>query len=175
MNTDKQTVTGERTPARVIETPVYAFDDLDEDAKQAARNWYREGALDYDWWDSTYEDAETIGLRIKSFELDRGRHATGCFTKYIGEVIDLILANHGDQCETFKTAMQYKGELEIAEKNEREHREIDEIEAEFLKSLLEDYSIMLQHEFEYLLSDEAVDDMIRANEYTFTETGRREG
>jgi len=170
MNTQKQT-----QPVRIIETPVYNFDDLDDDAKERAREWMREFALDYDWWDSTFEDAETIGLHIKSFEIDRGRHATGIFTKDVDEVISLILENHGDQCETFKTAMQYKGELEIARKNEENDDEIDEITEEFRKSLLEDYSIMLQNEYEFQLSDEQIDDTIRINEYTFTETGKREG
>ncbi len=164
-----------RKPIRVIETPVYNFDDLDDKAKDKARDWYRDGALDYDWWDSTYEDAETIGLKIASFELDRGRHATGNLIMSAKESIELILHNHGDQCETFKTAMQYKGEIEIAEKNEENDDELDEIESEYTKSLLEDYSIMLQHEYEYLLSDEVCDDSIRANEYTFTEQGKREG
>lgn len=181
MKTDKPTTTASATPdkvrkpVRIIETPIYAFDDLSDDAKDVARDWWREGALDYDWYDSTYEDAETIGLKIKSFELDRGRHATGDFTKDVDEVISAILANHGDQCETFKTAMQYKGELEIARKNDENDDEIDEITEEFRKSLLEDYSIILQHEYEYLLSDESVDDTIRANEYTFTAEGKREG
>lgn len=179
MNTKTTAVTdagnAPRKPVKVIHTPVFAFDDLDDDAKDVARNWYREGALDYDWWDSTFEDAETIGLRIKSFELDRGRNATGVFTKDVDEVIELILENHGESCETFKTALQYKGELQIARKNDENQDELDEIEEEFRKSLLEDYSIMLQHEYEYLLSDKAVDDMIRANEYTFDKFGNREG
>ncbi len=33
----------------------------------------------------------------------------------------------------------------------------------------------LEREYEYLTSDEAVDEAIIANEYTFTETGRRFG
>ncbi|MCO5073854.1 MAG: antitoxin of toxin-antitoxin stability system [Rhizobiaceae bacterium] len=33
----------------------------------------------------------------------------------------------------------------------------------------------LEHEYDYLASDESVDDAIRANNYTFTETGRRFG
>lgn len=40
---------------------VYQFDELSEDAKDRARDWYREGALDYDWWEFVYEDAKTIG------------------------------------------------------------------------------------------------------------------
>lgn len=29
------------------------FNDLDDRAKERARDWYRRGALDYEWWDST--------------------------------------------------------------------------------------------------------------------------
>ncbi len=163
-----------RKPVRVIETPVFNFEDLDDKAKDVARDWYREGALDHDWWDSTFDDAETIGLKIESFEIDRGRHATGTFTKYIGDVIRLIEENHGKDCETFKTAQSFKSDLAQAEKADDQDK-IDEIEDEFLRSLLEDYSIMLQHEYEYLLSDENTDETIRINEYTFTAQGEREG
>ncbi len=197
MNTSDTTTTASaqpenvRKPTRIITTPVYDFDDLDDKAKDKARDWYREGALDYGWWDSTYEDAETIGLRIKSFELDRGRHATGEF-KYFGgaeQCAGLILENHGKDCETYKTAKQYladlaklNAEIEAVDGDDETNVEYElwqdkrgELNDEFLRSLLEDYSIMLQHEYEYLLSDEAVDETIRANEYTFTETGKREG
>jgi len=185
------TQTAERKPVKTIHTDVFAFDDLDDKAKDVARDWYREGSLDYDWWDPTYEDAETIGLRIKSFELDRGRHATGEF-KYFGgaeQCAGLILENHGEDCETYKTAKQYLAdlaklntEIEAVDGDDETNVEYElwqdkrgELNDEFLNSLLEDYSIMLQHEYEYLLSDEAVDDAIRANEYTFTEQGKREG
>ncbi len=161
-----------KTPVAVIETPVYNFNDLDDDAKAEARNWWREGALDYEWWDSTFEDAETLGLKITGFELDRGRHATGQLTKYVGDVIRLIMENHGKDCETYKTALEYQSAVVEAENHDND---TDEIEDEFLKSILEDYSIMLQHEYEYQLSDEVADDMITANGYTFTETGKREG
>lgn len=39
---------------------VFSFDELSEAAKEKARDWYREGALDYDWWEYIYEDAATI-------------------------------------------------------------------------------------------------------------------
>ena len=45
------------------------------------------------------------------------------------------------------------------------------LEAEFLKSILEDYSIILQKEYEYLTSREAVEETIEANDYHFTENG----
>ena len=37
------------------------------------------------------------------------------------------------------------------------------------------YYRQLENEYEYLNSDESVDDLIRANEYTFTESGKLEG
>lgn len=46
---------------RIKEVTLYSFDELDEAAKEKAREWFREGNLDYDWWDFTYEDAKTIG------------------------------------------------------------------------------------------------------------------
>ena len=33
----------------------------------------------------------------------------------------------------------------------------------------------LEQEYEYLMSDDSVDDMLRANDYTFTADGRRFG
>lgn len=38
----------------------FTFDQLDDRAKERARDWYRDGALDYDWWDSVYDDAAII-------------------------------------------------------------------------------------------------------------------
>ena len=106
MNTTTKAEGKQKTAVKVLHIPVYDFDGLDESAKEKARDWYRNGALDFDWWNSTYEDAATIGLKITSFELDRGRHCEGEF-KYFGgaeQCARLILKEHGDKCETYKTA-----------------------------------------------------------------------
>jgi hypothetical protein len=173
-----------KTYTKTIE--LYEFDELDDKAKDKARDWYRQGALDYEWWDCTYEDAKTVGLELTGFDLDRNRHATGKFIESAPEVADLILKNHGETCETYKTAAAFiKERDEIVDNAERdEHGELvseyeldqklDEVEAEFLRALLEDYSIMLQNESEYLTSDESVDEMITANEYTFDKSGNRQ-
>lgn len=34
---------------------VYYFDELDDDAKERARQWYRAGSFNCEWWDSTYD------------------------------------------------------------------------------------------------------------------------
>jgi len=43
---------------RIKETNVYHYDELSDTAKEKAREWYRDGALYYDWWYFVYEDAE---------------------------------------------------------------------------------------------------------------------
>lgn len=161
-----------------IITKVYEYNELSDKAKEKARNWYREGALDYDWWDSTYEDAANIGLKIKSFDLDRNRHATGEFTIPAAHVAERIVNEHGKDCETFKTAKAFIAKCQKLESNppkdESEWNDKqDEQDAEFLKSILEDYSIILQNEYEYLLGDEQVEECIIANEYDFKECGSR--
>lgn len=57
-------------------TTVYTFDELSDSAKEKARDNYRTNNLDYDWWDSVYEMAETaadlLGISIDT----KGKHGT---------------------------------------------------------------------------------------------------
>ena len=45
-------------------TTVYQFDELSNDAKEKAREWFRQGALDHDWWDYIYDDFTTIATAL---------------------------------------------------------------------------------------------------------------
>lgn len=171
---------------KTIETKVYEYDELPtEKAKEKARAWYNEGAFDYDWYESIYEDAKNIGLKITEFDLDRHRHAKAEFINSAPECAEKIISEHGKNCETYKTAQAYLYELkdlgdrpsdsdENADDSDYEDKR-EEIDDEFLKSISEDYSVMLQTEYEYLGSQESIEDNIRANEYTFTEDGKRFG
>lgn len=53
---------------RIQETTVYQFDELDERAKERARDWYRQGAFDYEWWDCTFDDARQC-LALAGFNI----------------------------------------------------------------------------------------------------------
>ena len=50
------------------EVTVYQFDELSDRAKEKAREWYRGGQPDHDWWNSIYDDAlrmaEILGIEI---------------------------------------------------------------------------------------------------------------
>jgi hypothetical protein len=161
---------------------IYSFNELSEEAKQKAIERFYDINVNYNWWELTYEDAENIGLKINSFELERNRHAKGEFLDSACKVAANILTDHYETCETYKTAENFlkewqpifdeymNEESEHYESSESEEQ-LQELESNFLESLLEDYSIMLQNECEYLTSEEAIIEAIEGNKYEFTEDG----
>lgn len=167
---------------RKIEINIFKFNELNEEAKQNAISNLYNINIDYNWWEFIYEDAKNIGLKITSFNLDRNRYAKGEFILNAPEVAQNILSNHGKECETYKTAESFlevwqpifnaymDEESEKYESSESED-EMQELEDDFLNSLLDDYSIILQNACDYLQSDESIIDTIEANDYEFTEDG----
>jgi hypothetical protein len=167
---------------RIIETKAYKFDELSDDAKEKAVENLYDLNVDTDWWECIYYDAAQIGLKITSFDIDRNRHAKGEFTLSAAEVMANIFANHGEECETYKTAKAFEEDWQPLfndyldensdkyEDSETEDR-LNELEDRFCRSLLEDYAKLLEEEFEYQTSEEAIIDTILANEHEFTEEG----
>lgn len=165
---------------------LYLFDELPTaKAKECARDWYREMSSGDDWWDATYSDAETAGLKITSFDT-YGRQIEGRFISDATACAQSILKEHGEKCETYETAKMFLKETDaiasIAERDDDGNvkdeqaltEKLEEREAVFLHDILEDYLVMLQGEADYVTSQEYVDENIRANEYTFRENGKRE-
>jgi hypothetical protein len=54
----------------IKQTTVYQFDELDDRAKERARDWYREGAFDYEWWDCVFDDAKQC-LALAGFNVQK--------------------------------------------------------------------------------------------------------
>jgi hypothetical protein len=161
---------------------IYQFSELNEKAKENARDWWRNASMQDEWWDSIYEDAENIGLKITCFDENRG-DIEGDFTEYPEVVAKKIMEDHGDTCETYINARHFLKELssfmEKAEKDEwgelatlKLEDEKEEIEKEFKYSILQDYLSLLKKEWEWMMSDEQVDEAITCNEYEFTEDGK---
>jgi len=161
---------------KIIETKVFKLNELSDDAKKTAIETQRDINVDYSWWEFTYDDAKTIGLKITSFDLDRNMHAEGDFILSANEVAANILSQHGETCETHKTAKDFMKEwqpvFDECMETEESEEVLAEIESKFLDDILRDYSVILQNESEYLQSDEAVIETIEANDYDFTEDGR---
>lgn len=153
---------------------VYEFDELSEEAKEHTLDKLRDINVDYDWWDTTYDDAKQIGLEITSFDL-YPKNITGKLILELDEVINTILSNHGELCCSYELARRYKEEHTIIKIKERFRidcdDELEELEKEFLNDLLQEYLSILEKEHEYLISKEAIIETIKANEYGFDEDG----
>ena len=170
--------------SRTIRTKVYKFEELSSEAQSKAieDNW--DWNVTDEWWQFTYDDAENIGLKIKGFDIDRGSYCKGDFTLSANEVSQNIFNNHGEECETYKTAKSFMDEWQpifndyIDENSEgyesgENETKLQDIENDFLTNILEDYRIILTKEYEYLTSKESIKDMLIVNALEFTQDGRR--
>jgi hypothetical protein len=164
---------------RTIRIKLYKFNELSESAKQKAIESLSDINVDFEWWESIYEDAKNIGLEITGF--DSAYYCTGQFINDAEDTAELILKEHGESCETYKDAEEFMRKfIPTKEKYESENEgwyfrdtdESEEMAQDFLNDLLEDYRIMLRNEYEYQTSEEAIIETIEANEYEFTQDGK---
>ena len=170
---------------KTVEIKLYKFEELSEEIQAKVLSNQIEINVDYEWWDFTYEDAKTIGLEIEGFDLYRGDITTNIMTDPNGIAI-LIIGNHGKECDTYEEAIHYLANQSklvekysdgmnkdiVIEDNEHDYDlEIDEVENEFMTGLKNAYLSILQNEYEYLRSEEAIKETIESNDYDFTEDG----
>lgn len=201
---------------KTITTSVFTFDELNDRAKESAREWYR-GCMDSIELDCTLEDIDTaagiLGISINGravklygggtrhepaiyYDLDRGSgrisfngtysYAKGA-TKSIREYapIDGTLSIIADGLSAIQKNNFYglsacirtsNRESDIRVEVESEHGDsVDDAVPELIRDFAAWAHSQLRAEWEYQYSDEAVDESIIANEYTFTEDGKREG
>jgi len=165
---------------------VYQFEELSEEAKPVAIDWWRESSCSDEWWEYVYEDAENVGIKITGFDCDRGNFCTFDKNNFdADEVSQKILKDHGETCETYDDAETYQSDkaelIEQAEKDEDgdfvDEYELDEKLAELAEelktNLQNDYLKMLRNEHEDYFSDKRITENIEANEYEFLEDGSR--
>jgi len=164
---------------------LYKFDELSPKAQQKALDAHRYTNTDAgsEWWDSVYEDAANVGIKITGFDTGRGSTIDGTVDQP-ETTAHKIVKEHGEECETYKTAAAYLKErdavIAAARKDENgdwlDENELDanldNVDTEFTRSILEDYLQTLRDELKYLESDEAVKDSIEANDYEFQEDGK---
>lgn len=204
----------------VIETTVFTFDELTDAAKGCAREWYREGNLDYDWWDCTYDDFSTIceilGVELKAHPVRlmgggtrqkpriqfRGFWSQGDGASFEGrlsyakgslarikayapkdaELHDIaaslnaaqrrnfyqlyaIITQRGHYCH--ENTMQFDVRRDDAEMT----ADAEDIVTEAMRDLARWLYARLETGYQFLNSDEMVEESIAANGYTFTRNG----
>lgn len=177
-----QSITGITITMRTIRTKVYKFNELNDDAKQKAIEHFK-CYPEESWYESVYDDAAQVGIKIKAFNLDRGNYIK-IEMNYAFDVAEKITLNHGEGSETYKTAKQYLiDRKELVDESPVDEddcyvgeyefdRKIDELDKEFKHDIGQDYLTMLKKEYEYLTSEESIIEMIDANEYEFYVDGR---
>ena len=152
---------------------LYEFDELSDQAKQRAIANNCGINVDYwEWYHSVYDDAENIGLKITGFDLDRNRHCTGKAVDDVLTIAHKIKTEHGFDTPTYELANEFIKDYAALDED-IDADELRDFKNEFLKSILEEYSILLQKEYEWLMSEDAIVDSLRANEYEFLEDGSR--
>jgi len=167
---------------RTIEINLYKFEELSEETQQKVLEKLWDLNVDYDWWQYIYEDAERIGLKINGFDIDRGNYCNGEFILNTCEVAQNVFNEHGEKCDTYKTASNFMENWqpvfndymnESSEHYESEESEdtLSRLDDEFLKDILEDYLKMLRGEYEYLTEEKQIIEIIKANDYEFDSEG----
>ena len=219
---------------KVIETTVFKFEELDDDAKEIARTWYRSDDYPFwQWWDFVYEDFERI-CKILGVEIadNRPNHnggkgkqiyfsgfwSQGDGASFFGSYTykkgsckaireynpkDKDLHQIADTLRDLQKTVFYDAYVSITEISSHychsntmtahveSYREVAYPQlgtgtffpTQFQKSLADDFLeafrdlahwlySSLQREYEWMISDEYVDDMMQANEYDFLESGK---
>ena len=191
---------------RTIQTTVYKFGELSEQAKEVARTWWREGALDYDWYDCVFGDAKAVG-KCMGIDIDKilfsGFNSQGdgaCFEGYYSyekgglkkvqshAPTDTELHLIASELQEIQKKYRYKLSASVKQSGRYYHANSTEIGVSYgddwapeeaentIKELLRDFMRWiykrLENDYEYLMSDESVDESIIINEYEFTENGK---
>ena len=166
-----------------ITIKTYSVQELSEEAKEKAIDELWSINVDYDWWNYIYFDAEDIGCKITSFDMDRGEIGFE-FTSEAEKVAQNILKTLIPDRDKYKTAQLFlesqnrtldkycnnAGEFQEDQEYEFE-QEIKDIEEDFRQALGEDFLSSLRKEYEWLVSEESIIETIKANDYNFTESG----
>ena len=170
---------------KTIEIQLFKFDELSDEAKEKVINKMYDINVSYEWWEFTYEDAKNVGIKITAFDIDRESYCNIENLKEWHLIADKIMQEHGENCETYKIAESFLKErdaiIDTAIRDENgdfeDEREIDslldDLENDFKNDISEEYLSMLRKEYDYLSSEEAIIETIEANEYEFTEDGKR--
>jgi len=153
---------------KTIQINLYQFNELSDEGKKKAIDYNRSFNVEDEWWNCTYDDMENIGSTIKSFNLER-KEIKIELNKPINEIINTILAEHGKDTDTYNVAKYFEKQV-----NETHHEGLQQdalVVRMFKLELGKVYIKMLELEYYYLISDEAVGEILEINEYDFLEDG----
>jgi hypothetical protein len=193
---------------------IYKFDELSDKGKEKARNWWRNGGLDYDWHDHTLYEfvtiCEIIGFDVIESDIHfsgfwsqgDGASFTGSYkyskgsTKKIREYAPQDAALHKiadtlqalqkrnfyglwgniERCSTSHYVHENTISCSDAYRDSDNYQDATSDAEETLTDCAHDLChwlyASLEREYDWLMSDEQIDETILCNEYEFTATGK---
>jgi hypothetical protein len=154
----------------VIEIEVYTFEELESEAKEKARAWYRD-CLEYPWFsesiDSIRAFCKHFGVNLMDWEIGGGSgrdfiKTDATNSNFRGVRLADIDREHmptgycldADLWEAFYDEFKKTGDAKYA-----------------FEQALESALCAIQRDIEYQYSNEAVDESLRFNEYEFNSNG----
>lgn len=155
----------------ILEITVYSFDELEDKAKEKAREWWR-NELDYPWFDEAIGSIRAFvrhfGASVKDWSLGSGSgrdyiktditpaHFRGRKLKdYDRDYMPTGYTLDADLWGEFYRMFEKTGDAKYA-----------------FEQALEEAIVAIQRDIDYQYSDKCVDENLRINEYRFTETGK---
>jgi len=172
---------------RVMETVVYRIDELEDDAKGKAREWWC-CSFDDDWHESVIDDfcriCSILGVQLKTTA--RSLYGGGTREEPSVWVRGALVAQGGKSldgaCFEGRYAYQHchSHSMDISVRRDSPTgqdcaRAAEEEIAEAMRDLADWLFSALEREYEYQISDAVVDEVLSINGYTFTSDGRRFG
>jgi len=146
---------------KTIELKAYEFSELNDKAKEKVLQEYCSLNVDNDWWwEFCYEDFNTLGLKVNSFDIYR-------------QTIDIEFKNDIKEfCNNIVNSWNDTDMLNICNDYLANGNNTNkENESYYKKLIAEEVLTSLTNEYDYLISEEAVIERIEANEYYFNEEG----
>ena len=155
----------------VIEVEIYTFEELDNEAKETAREWYRDG-LSYPWFSESIDSIKTFcehfGVTLKDWQIGGGsgrdyiktdasnEHFRGIKLSSVNrEYMPTGYCLDADLWHEFHNVFKTTGDAKYA-----------------FEQALEEAICVIQRDIDYQYSDESVDENLRINEYQFTKDGK---
>ena len=179
---------------REMNVMVYSFDELSEEAQERALNAFRWENVEYNWWEDSYGTIRTagglLGLEIGKIHFDTDSYCTfDASYEYVRGAVKAVrnefpwadgLCKVAKDLQALQKRHFYSLSCAVTEGRSMNHyrcfRFGEDYDCEDLGDILDDFAhwawILLRGEYKYLTSDEAVKEMIEANEYEFTEEGK---
>lgn len=161
---------------RTIEIKVYKFEELDKQTKEKVIDNYRYINVEHStWYEWIKEDFSTLKLEIQEFDLGR-RNYVKIYIDNFEETSNNIIDEFGDSVPIKQTAKNYIDEYNKIQANYKEdediERELEILDEEYQKEYSKDILSYLRESYEWEISDEAIIEEMRSNDYDFTIEGK---